>query len=155
MLENTSLLHLTLLMSNDEWNCIIREISKTVKVPLANDASIPWFIRPCPSPPLSPRTNKALDELDQALSEEVTWRSHIPSAVIVKLRYGISRILTINHYRDMIPKDEEFNAYVESIDRIMLSDSNSVDDYINMTSFKTRIIRAIKYKSFINKVKVI
>jgi hypothetical protein len=142
-------------MSNDEWNCIIGRISKSVDVSLTNGASIPWFIRPLSSPPPSPRTKKAMDELDQALYEEVTWRSQIPNTVTVKLRYSISRILTINHYRDMIPKDEEFNAYVESIDRIMLSDSNSVDDYINMTSFKTRIIRAIKYKSFINKVKVI
>jgi hypothetical protein len=136
----------------EEWDHVLQQVSKTVPIPSSDDNAIPWFCRPPCSPPLSPRIQKAMEALDQALYEEVTWRSEIPKAVGVKLRYGISKVLRANGYQTKIPNKKEFNAYVESIDRTMLSLSNSIDEYLDMENFNTRIGYALKYKSFINKV---
>lgn len=137
----------------DDWDYTLSQISLSIDVPMESDKGIPWFYRPTLSPPPSPRTTKALEQMDQFLIEEVTWRSKIPNNVSTKICYGINKVLTNNRFREKIPKKKEFDAYVESIDRTMLSLSNSIDEYLDMTNFKDRIADAIKYKSFINKVK--
>jgi hypothetical protein len=138
-------------MIDDEWDDVVQRISSTMKSPLGD--VIPWFNRPSPlSPPLSPRTRKTIDVLEGALYQEITWRDQLPLELTLKLQYGIGKILTNNRFRDKLQTEEAFNEYVESIDRTMLSVSNSLDEYIDMTSFTKRIASAIKYKTFINKV---
>lgn len=139
-------------MNEDEWDDVVQRISSTVIAAPAVDV-IPWFNRPSPrSPPIFPVTREAIDVLEGALTQEITWRDQLPVELTLKLQYGISKILTSNRFRDKLQTEKAFNEYVESIDRTMLSLSDSLDEYIDMTTFKIRIADAIKYKTFINKV---
>jgi hypothetical protein len=135
---------------NDDWDEAVKRISSTVEAPA--DDVIPWFNRPSQSPPLSPQTRETIDDLEDALNREITWRDQVPMVLTLKLQYGIDKILTNNRFREKLQTEKVFKAYVESVDRTMLSLSNSLDEYMDMTTFKTRIADAIKYKSFINKV---
>lgn len=136
----------------DEWGNVVRQIANTVQVPYESGNMIPWFSRPPLTPPSSPRTTNAMNALEEALLKEVTWRTQIPNEVFVKLRYGIDKILSNNGYREKLPNEKDYYDFVDSVDRTMLSLSNSIDEYLEMSSFKNRIADAIKYKSFISKV---